>query len=45
MQPGKRISFAGWHVFEKDRTLMASGLPGPARIITAIEKTFRDENC
>jgi hypothetical protein len=37
-KPGERITFCAWHSFKKTDPLLASGLLGPVRLLTAVER-------
>lgn len=39
-KPGARTLFSTWHEFDKTDPLLESGLLGPVRILTAVEKTI-----
>jgi hypothetical protein len=37
-KPGARVTFSVWHHYSQDDPLLASGLSGPVRLLTAIER-------
>ena len=41
-KPGERITFSAWNNFKKTDPLLESGLLGPVRLITGVEKMMND---